>query len=52
MLNDLIRQYIQDLKDLIFQIEMIDYWTREDKELYKKYVSKLKELEIINKILN
>lgn len=43
---------IKDLEETIFYIEMIDYWTREDKEILERYEKELKELkaQIVEKV--
>lgn len=43
---------IKDLKETIFYIEMIDHWTREDKEILEKHEKELKELkaQIVEKV--
>lgn len=43
---------IKDLEETIFYIEMIDYWTREDKEILERHEKELKELkaQIVKKV--
>ena len=43
---------IKDLEETIFYIEMIDHWTREDKEILEKHEKELKELkaQIVEKV--
>lgn len=43
---------IKDLEETIFYIEMIDYWTREDKEILERHEKELKELkaQIVEKV--
>ena len=47
-----ITKRIEDLEEKIFYIEMIDYWTYEDRELIRKYEKELKELKakIVEKV--
>jgi len=47
-----ITKRIEDLEERIFYIEMIDYWTHEDRELIHKYEQELKELKakIVEKV--
>lgn len=47
-----ITKRIEDLEERIFYIEMIDYWTYEDRELIHKYEKELKELKakIVEKV--
>lgn len=43
---------IKGLEETIFYIEMIDHWTREDKEILEKHEKELKELkaQIVEKV--
>jgi len=43
---------IKDLEETIFYIEMIDLWTREDKEILERHEKELKELkaQIVKKV--
>ena len=47
-----IKERIEWLEDVIFSIELIDHWTREDREYYDKYDKELTELkkQIVNEI--
>ncbi len=43
---------ITKLEDLMWDIELIDHWTREDEEYYDKYLKEFKALKqlIIDKV--
>jgi hypothetical protein len=47
-----IKERIDWLEDTIFYINMIDYWTREDRETLEKYEKELKQLKakIVEKV--
>lgn len=47
-----IKERIEWLEDVIWSIELIDHWTREDREYYDKYAKELKELkaQVVNEI--
>lgn len=40
-----LKNKIEKLEDTLFYIEMIDHWTREDKELYDKYSKQIQDLK-------
>ena len=47
-----IKARIEEVEEILFNINMIDHWTREDSERYSKYIDEkfrlIKELEKIN----
>ena len=47
-----IKERIEWLEDVMWSIELIDHWTREDREYYDKYLEEFKELkkQIVNEI--
>lgn len=47
-----IKQRIEWLEDVMWSIELIDHWTREDREYYDQYLEEFKELKklIVNEI--
>lgn len=47
-----IKQRIEKLEDLMWSIELIDHWTREDNEIHTKYLNELLALkkEIIDQV--
>ena len=47
-----IKERIEWLEDVLWSIELIDHWTREDRDYYDKYNDELKELkkQIVNEI--
>lgn len=47
-----IKERIEWLEDVIWSIELIDHWTREDHEYYDKYAKELRELkaQVVNEI--
>ena len=47
-----LQEKISQLKNIIFNLNLIDHWTREDTELFEKYnkeLTQLKEL-VINEL--
>ena len=42
-----LKRKIKDLEETLFYIEMIDHWTREDKDSYEKYSKQIKELKAL-----
>ena len=40
-----IKERIEWLEGVIWSIELIDHWTREDEEYYDKYAKELRELK-------
>ena len=47
-----LQEKISQLKNIIFNLNLIDHWTREDTELFKKYNKELTQLKklVINKL--
>ena len=47
-----IKQRIEKLQDLMWSIDLIDHWTRQDREEYDKYLKELLELKeaIVNEV--
>lgn len=47
-----IKARIEEVEEILFNIDMIDHWTREDSERYSKYIDEkfrlIKELEKTN----
>ena len=40
-----LKNKIEQLEDTLFYIEMIDHWTRKDRELYDKYFKQIQDLK-------
>lgn len=40
-----LKKKIEDLEETLFFIDMIDHWTKEDKESYDKYSKQVQELK-------
>lgn len=47
-----IKQRIEKLQDLMWSIDLIDHWTRQDREEYDQYLKELLELKksIVNEV--
>lgn len=47
-----IKERIEWLEDVMWSIQLIDHWTREDRDDYEKFANELKELkeQIVNEI--
>lgn len=40
-----LKNKIEQLEDTLFYIEMIDHWTKKDRELYDKYSQQIQDLK-------
>lgn len=47
-----IKERIEWLEDVLWSIQLVDHWTREDRTYYEKYTDELNELkkQIVNEI--